>query len=274
MNESQKFSFGDNSVASAYDNTLVPILFEPWAAQLIEEYGPWEGRSILDVATGSGIFAQLVAEQVGPGGTVLGVDISGEMLALAKSRCADSNPEVKFIESPAYPLDISSDSIDFVVCQQGFQFFPDKDSSAQEIFRVLCAGGQVVITTWRPVAECQFFGSICNALNMIGEPEVADMMRRPFDFMPDSQLTEPFESAGFVNVQLIHQEQDLVIDGGVTHAIEVAYATPIRPKLLALSDEQQTEFQKALTKLLHELSADGITMGRMASNVLSAKKQV
>jgi len=72
----------------------------------------------------------------------------------------------------------------------------------------------------------------------------------------------------------IHQEQDLVIDKGVTHAIEVAYATPIRPKLLALSDEQQTEFQKALTKLLHELSADGITMGRMASNVLSAKKQV
>jgi hypothetical protein len=59
----------------------------------------------------------------------------------------------------------------------------------------------------------------------------------------------------------------------VTHAIEVAYATPIRPKLLALSDEQQAEFQKVLTKLLHELSDDGITMGRMVSNVLSCEKQ-
>ena len=273
MNETQKFSFGDNSVASAYDNLLVPILFEPWAARLIEEYGPWQGRRVLDLATGSGIFAQLVAGQIGPGGIVLGIDISSEMLTLAKTRCADLTSEVKFIESPAYPLEISSDSMDFVVCQQGFQFFPDKDAAAQEMFRVLCVGGKVIITTWRPVAECQFFGSICNALNMIGEPEITDMMRRPFDFMPDSQLTDHFESAGFVNVQLSQQEQDLVIGGGATHAIEVAYATPIRPKLLALPDEQQAEFQKTLTELLHELSADGITMGRMVSNVLSGEKQ-
>jgi len=82
MNETQKFNFGDNSVASAYDNVLVQILFEPWAARLIEEYQPWEGRRVLDLATGSGIIAQLVAGQVGPGGIVLGVDINGEMLAL------------------------------------------------------------------------------------------------------------------------------------------------------------------------------------------------
>jgi len=273
MNETQKFSFGDSSVASAYDNVLVQVLFESWAARLIEEYQPWEGRRVLDLATGSGIIAQLVAGQVGPSGMVLGIDINSEMLALAKKRCADLTPEVKFTQSPAHPLEISSDSIDFVVCQQGFQFFPDKDAAAQEMYRVLCVGGKVVITTWRPVAECQFFGSICNALNMIGEPEISDMMRRPFDFMPASQLTDHFESAGFVNVRLSQQEQDLVIDKGATHAIEVAYATPIRPKLLALSDERQAEFRKTLTELLHELSADGITMGRMVSNVLSGEKQ-
>ncbi|MEK6223816.1 MAG: methyltransferase domain-containing protein [Thermodesulfobacteriales bacterium] len=274
MNETQKFNFGDNSVASAYDNVLVQILFEPWAARLIEEYQPWEGRRVLDLATGSGIIAQLVAGQVGPGGIVLGVDINGEMLALAKKRCADLTPEVKFTQSPAHPLEISSDSIDSVVCQQGFQFFPDKDAAAQEMYRVLCVGGKVIITTWRPVAECQFFESICNALSMIGEPEISDMMRLPFDFMPESQLTDHFESAGFANVRLSQQEQDLVIGGETTHAIEVAYATPIRPKLLALSNERQAEFQKTLTELLHELSADGITMGRMVSNVLSGEKQV
>ena len=273
MSEPQKFSFGDNSVASAYDNILVPVLFEPWAARLIKDYGPWEGREVLDLATGSGIFAQLAAEQVGPGGTVLGIDISGEMLALAKARCADLSSVVKFIESPAHPLAIPGKSIDFAVCQQGFQFFPDKDTAAGEIYRVLRLGGQVVITTWRPVTECEFFGAICSALNMIGEPEISDMMRRPFDFMPDSQLTGHFESAGFMNVQLSHQEQDLVLDSGVTQAIEVAYATPIRPKLLGLSDEKQVEFQKAVTKILNELSNDGITMGRMVSSVLSGEKQ-
>jgi hypothetical protein len=48
MSEIQEFSFGDNSVASAYDNVLVQILFEPWANRLIEENRPWEGRRVLD----------------------------------------------------------------------------------------------------------------------------------------------------------------------------------------------------------------------------------
>lgn len=274
MNETQKFSFGDSSVASAYDDVLVPVLFKPWAARLIGEYGPWEGRRVLDLATGSGILAQLVAGQVGPCGKVLGIDINGEMLALARKRCAGLTPEVEFTQSPAHPLEVSSDSIDFVVCQQGFQFFPDKDAAAREMHRVLREGGKVIITTWRPVAECRFFGSICDALDVIGEPEISDMMRLPFDFMPESQLTEHFGSAGFMNVHLNQQEQDLVIGGGATQAIEVAYATPIRPKLLALSDERQAEFRKVLAELLHDLSADGITMGRMVSNVLSGEKPV
>ncbi len=272
MNETQEFRFGDDSVASAYDNALVPVLFQPWAVQLVEEYRPWEGRRVLDLATGTGIVAQLLAGQVGPSGKVVGTDINGEMLTLASKRCVGLTPAVKFIECPAYPLEVSSDSIDFIVCQQGFQFFQDKRAAAQEIYRVLCNGGKIIATTWRPVVECQFFGTICKTLNAIGEPEISDMMRVPFDFMPESELTAHFESAGFVNVLLRRQEQDLVISGGVTHAIEVAYSTPIGPKLRALPDERQVQFRRTLTERLHELSADGITMGRMVSNVLSAEK--
>ncbi|MHC4150166.1 MAG: class I SAM-dependent methyltransferase, partial [Planctomycetota bacterium] len=221
MNESQKFSFGDNSVASAYDNVLVPVLFEPWAVRLVEEYRPWEGRRVLDLATGTGILAHLLPGEVGPNGKVFGTDINGEMLALARKRCAGLTPAVTLIECPAHPLEISSESIDFVVCQQGFQFFPDRGAAAQEIYRVLCDGGTIIATTWCPVVDCQFFGTICNALNAIGEPDISDLMRVPFDVMPESELTAHFESAGFVNVRLRRVDQGLVVGGGVTHAIEV-----------------------------------------------------
>ena len=272
MSETREFSFGDDSVAGAYDNALVPVLFEPWAARLVEEYRPWEGRRVLDLATGSGIVAQLLAGQVGPHGKVLAADINGEMLELARKRCAGLTPPVEFTESPAHPLEIDSDSVDVVVCQQGFQFFPDKRAAAAEVYRVLCDGGRIIVTTWRPVVECQFFGTICNSLNAIGEPEISDMMRVPFDAMPESELTAHFEAAGLVNVRLRQQERDLVIGGGVTHAVEVAYSTPIGPKLLALPDERQVHFKRTLTELLDKLSDDGITMGRMVSNVLLAEK--
>jgi ubiquinone/menaquinone biosynthesis C-methylase UbiE len=272
MNDIQEFNFNDDSVASAYDSVLVPVLFDPWAVRLVEEYRPWEGRRVLDLATGTGIVAQRLSERVGPGGKVFATDINGRMLAFAVKRCAGLTPAVKFIECPAHLLDIPSDSIDFVACQQGFQFFPDRLAAVQEIYRVLCYGGKSVVTTWRTVEECQFFGAVFNALHSTGEPEIADMMLIPFDGMLESELVACFESAGFVNVRLRKQEQDLVITGGVTHALQVVYSTPIAPKIRDWPDERQDKFRKTLTELLNELSKDGITMGHMVTNVLSAEK--
>ena len=54
-------------------------------------------------------------------------------------------------------------------------------------------------------------------------------MRVPFDFMPESGLAWHFNSVGFVNVDVKRQAQDLVLGGGMKHAIEAAYSTPIAP---------------------------------------------
>ncbi len=68
MSQPSEFNFADNSVASAYDNVLVPVLFKPWAARLVKEFGPWDGQRVLDLATGTGIVAQQLAGQVGSSG--------------------------------------------------------------------------------------------------------------------------------------------------------------------------------------------------------------
>jgi len=272
MTEPSNFSFSGTSVADAYDDILVPALFEPWAVRLVEGYPPWEDHSVLDLATGTGIVARLLAERVGPKGKVMGVDINSEMLSLANKRCAGVTPAVDFIESPAHPLDVSDGAVGVIVCQQGFQYFPDKRAAAGEMYRVLQDGGRVIVSTWRPVTECEFFGVICNALSAIKESEIADMMRVPFDFMPESELALHFESAGFVNVEVKRQEQDLAFSGGIKHAVEAAYSTPIAPKLRALPEQKQVLFQKTITELLSDLSDDGLTMGLMVSNVLSGKK--
>ena len=272
MTESSNFSFNDNSVANAYDEVLVPVLFEPWAVRLVEEHPQWENQFVLDLATGTGIVAQLLAERVGPEGKVIGTDINSEMLSLAKKRCAGVIPAVNFIESPAHPLEITDDAVDTIICQQGFQFFPDRRAGAEEMHRVLRKGGKVIASTWCPVAECDFFKIICFALCAIGEYEIEDMMRVPFDFMSESELASHFTSVGFTNVEVTQQEQDLVFSGGVAHAIEATYSTPIGPNLRALPKEQQVLFRKTISELLNEVSDDGVTMGYMVSNVLSAEK--
>lgn len=273
LKEKRDFSFGDSSVAASYDSVLVPSLFLPWAESLIDSHDDWEGKRVLDLATGTGVVAHELVPRVGPAGRIIGTDINEEMLDIARRRCAENGDVVEFINSPAHPLALPDSSVDRVVCQQGFQFFPDRGAAAAEIFRVLRPAGSVILTTWCPVAECEYFGWMCDALENLDEKELAEMMQVPFDHLPASELGEHFAAAGFKGVETVRQERDFRIDGDMDQALAVAYATPIGAMLGELSEEKQTQFRSDLRRKLAQLCTGGTAMGKMASNVLTAAKE-
>ncbi len=264
--------FGADGVANAYDEVLVPLMFERWANALIEEHVGWHGQSVLDLATGTGVAARLMAPRVGPSGSVIATDLNSEMLTRARQQCADIEPSIDFVESPAYPLAVSDQSIDIAVCQQAFQFFPDRVAAARELYRVLRPGGRVLVSVWCSVAECVFFGWICQVLAEIGEPEIEAMMRLPFDHLPSTHLSSPFVEAGFAEVTVERRTSDLMMPEGVSQALATAYATPIGPKLAALSEQQRDAFNDGLRREIEAGSPDGVTMGRLVAYVLKAVK--
>jgi ubiquinone/menaquinone biosynthesis C-methylase UbiE len=271
MKKSTGFSFGDSSVAGAYQEVLVPILFEPWAQALVEMNESWQGSCVLDLATGTGIVAQLLAKEVGTSGSVTGMDMNQQMLDIAVAR-AESQTNLKFVLCPAEKLDCQDSSFDYVVCQQGFQFFSDRNASAAEIFRALREGGTTLLSIWRPVSECHFFGAICKSLEDIDEHEISQMMRAPFDFLPISEVVSTFESAGFSTIQVKEKQQGLIMSGGVEQAVKAAYATPIGPKLRSLPEEAQVKFKNILITYLKDLDGDSMTIGEMAADILIAVK--
>jgi len=273
MKSTKEFSFGDSSVAVAYDTHLVPFLFEPWAEQLINEYtGRWTGKYVLDLAAGTGVVTEKLVPLIKPNGKVFALDMNEEMLALAKKRCPGDDPDISFIHSTANAMAIGDNEVDVVISQQGFQFFPDKAIAVQEMYRVLNMWGKVILSTWRPVAECQFFGAVCEALEMMGENEISHSMRMPFDFLPEEELRDLFVEGGFRDVQVTQQSQDLIIEGGIDGAIELAYATPIGPALRLMTDKRQQTFRETLTRLLTEIHPDPNNLGKMVANILTAQK--
>jgi len=271
MNTSTDFSFGDDSVAGAYADVLVPIMFKPWADALIEAHGPWEGKHVLDLATGTGIVAHTLAGAVGSSGAVVGMDMNQEMLRVAETRAA-AHPNLSFVACPAEQLDCADGAFDHVVCQQGFQFFSDRGACAGEVRRVLRSGGTAIASVWRPVAECEFFGMICASLEAIGEGEIADMMRVPFDFLPGDELAADFASSGFSGVSVRREQREMVLSGGIEHAIQAAFATPIGPRLRALPEDTRTAFVEAFSENAASLAGDGGTMGQLAADVVVATR--
>jgi len=70
--------------AEMYERFLVEPLFRPFAEQLLERARPTASDSVLDVACGTGIVARLARKKMGASAKVVGVDVSGPMLAVAR----------------------------------------------------------------------------------------------------------------------------------------------------------------------------------------------
>lgn len=272
MPEPREFDFGDSSVAAAYDAVLAPLIFEPWAASLLAGLSDWDGCTVLDLATGTGIVAQLAAGRVGPNGRVMGTDLNAEMLAQASLRCAEITPAVGFSETIGPAITAADESIDFVLCQQGFQFFPDLAATAREVHRVLRPGGRLRASTWVPADECAFFGWICQTLAEIGEPEIEAVMRLPFDHMPPEQLRAPFIDAGFTDASVERQSIPLVIPGGAHAVLKAVYATPIGPPLEGLPASKRDAFDATFLRLVQSERIDEATLGHLTAHVLKASK--
>ncbi len=271
MENNIKFSFGDDKVAKAYDTVLVPSLFVPWALQLIKENKPWSDKTVLDLACGTGVVTKALVQQVAPNGNVFALDINSQMLELAKQNCKPWENHIEFIQGSCESLPISDATLDAVVCQQGFQFFPNKKMAASEIFRVLKPKGTAIISTWCPVSECEIFGIVCETLEIMNKKEISQMMRMPFDNLTQQGLRAPFEGLGFSSIKIAKQEKYLHLNS-IDSALDIAYATPIGPKLKELSTVKQEEFKKLFLEKIRLLYKHNNHFGLMTTNILKAVK--
>jgi SAM-dependent methyltransferase len=132
--------------AEIYEHYLAPAFFAPLAAQVLDVALPQPGERVLDVACGTGVLARRVAPLVGSNGQVVGLDLSPDMLAVARVLAEREGLAIDWHEGRAEALPFADASFDLVVCQHGLQFIPDKPTAVAELRRVLRENGRAVIT--------------------------------------------------------------------------------------------------------------------------------
>lgn len=122
-------------------------------AKALELSDPKLGEDVLDVGTGPGYLTADLAEGVGKEGSVLGIDQSEAMVAVASRRCANY-AQVKIEVRDAVDLGPGDERFDLVVSTQVLEYVADVDRALAEMARVLRPGGRAVLlaTDWRAVA--------------------------------------------------------------------------------------------------------------------------
>jgi SAM-dependent methyltransferase len=113
------------------------------------------GERVLDLGTGTGAAAKRAAGIVGGKGSVVGVDISAEMLALAQEnavRLALAN--LRFLRGSAEAIPAADGSFDVVLASLSLMFVIDRAAAARQIARVLAPGGRVCAAVWGAADQC------------------------------------------------------------------------------------------------------------------------
>lgn len=203
MSESSDWNVPGSSY-EIYENIFIPAMMGDWPPRLVALTKPQPGEHILDVACGTGVVTRFAAKLVGPDGRVVGLDLSPEMLKIARMIKPDGQqlPVIEWDEGDVNALPYENETFDIVCCAFGFMFFPDRIAALKEIRRVLKPGGRMALSVWGSISKCPGQLAMKESWEKyIGTDTAARILRQHVLSDPET-VQSLVQDAGFRNVSV------------------------------------------------------------------------
>jgi SAM-dependent methyltransferase len=184
------------SVATFYERYLVPLIFEPYAADLASRVARRRVSRVLEVAAGTGVVTRALASVLPPEVEIVATDLNQPMLDEARAR--GTPRPVLWRQADAMHLPFDDGAFDAVVCQFGAMFFPEKAHAFSEVRRVLRPGGVFAFNVWDRIEENEFADVVTNAVHaMFPDDPPRFLARTPHGYHDAAVMSRELVRAGF-----------------------------------------------------------------------------
>ena len=234
------------------------------------------GMRILDIGCGTGVTTLELAAQVGPDGSVDGVDIARDMLAAARAGTADGPANLRFHELDAQTDDLGEREYDGAYSRFGVMFFADPGAAFTNVRRALRPGGVLSFVCWQEVLRNDWIITpVIAAAAVTGTfPEPPEEgAPGPFSLAEPGQVRALLDKAGFTDIEVEPHTDDVVLTEEQADAFgRMAMSLgPLRATLEALDEATRTRTIDAVVADLRQRAVDGEIRLSRAVNLVTAR---
>ncbi|QND53219.1 methyltransferase domain-containing protein [Phyllobacterium sp. 628] len=231
MPETDKVFAG--SIPENYDRYMVPLIFEPFAADIAQRAASLSPNAVLETAAGSGVVTRALAPRLPQGANYIVTDLNQPMLDYAASRQAPDT-RIKWRQADALALPFEDAAFDLVCCQFGAMFFPDRTAGYREARRLLKPGGHFLFNVWDRIEENVFADDVTNALaEVFPNNPPRFLARTPHGYHDTALIRRELEDAGFSRVVIETTAEQSRASSPRHPAIAYCQGTPLRNEIEA-----------------------------------------
>ena len=214
--------------------TLAPV-----ADAAIALAAPRAGETVIDIGCGAGATTLALAQAVGPGGHVTGLDVSEPLLEVARRRDAPANVDWVLADASRHAFTLAS--VDLLFSRFGVMFFGDPANAFANLRGALRPGGRLVFACWRPFDQNPWMGVPLRAVQTLvpALPRPGPEDPGPFSFADRARVDRILTHAGFAAPRYTPFDMAMDIAGGQGVAMAVAQALQVGPARTLLQDQPE-----------------------------------
>lgn len=251
-----EYSDVGGSVPDFYDRGLGPVFFEDFAADLAARVAASRPARILEIAAGTGILTRRLRNLLPQSAELTATDLTLPMLDVARRKFA-ADDRVTFQRADATALPFPDRSFDAVVCQFGVMFFPDKERSYREAFRMLSPGGRYFVSVWDSFRRNRVGELIHSTIGSFFPADPPPFFQGPYAYHRIDPIKEALTDAGFADIRVAVLRHVREIADPPLFAQALIHGSPVLDQIRQRGDIDPARIVEAVTAALRrEFGAD------------------
>lgn len=259
------------SIPEIYDTVLVPLIFEPYAADLVRRLAGTPATNLLEIAAGTGVVTRAMAAALPREVNIVATDLNPAMIE--RGRAVGAARDVEWRQADAMSLPFPDASFEAIVCQFGVMFFPDKPKAFAEMRRVLRGGGLVLFNVWDRIEKNEFADVVTQSLQALFPDDPPLFLRRtPHGYFDVDMIRRDLAGGGFAAPARIDTVSARSrAESPRIPATAYCQGTPLRNEIVARGASRLDEATEIAMHAIAQRFGQGPVDGKIQALVVSAK---